>query len=128
MDSRADILVVDDDPLLREIAVEILQGAGYACRTAEDGEVALRALNEAPADLVVLDVIMPNKEGIETLREIRRLWPATRVIMISAGARVMTADSLLHTAKALGAHATVIKPIREAEFLPLVESVLAEQP
>ena len=126
MPEDVNILVVDDDPLLREIAVEMLRNAGYRCRTAEDGDVAVRRLHQAPADLVVLDVIMPNREGIETLREIRRLWPATRVIMISSGARVMPADSLLKTAMALGADAAVIKPLREAEFIPLVARLLAE--
>jgi CheY-like chemotaxis protein len=128
MAGQADILIVDDDPLQREILSEMLAGAGYACRTAEDGEVAIERLSEAPADLVVLDMLMPNKEGIETLREIRRRWPATRVVMVSTGTRVMPAHSLLHAATSLGADAGVAKPLRAADFLPLVADLLSGRP
>lgn len=128
MSERRSVLVVDDDPLMREIVGEMLETAGYACRKAVDGVDAIARLVEAAADLVVLDVLMPNKEGIETLREIRERWPATRVIMISAGARVMPAGSLLKAASALGADATAAKPLTAATFLPIVGAVMAGAP
>jgi DNA-binding response OmpR family regulator len=119
------ILVVDDDPLQREILAEMLQQAGYVCRTAEDGDVAIACLREAPSDLVVLDMIMPNREGIETLRDIRAGWPDAKVMMISAGTRVMTAGKLLETAAALGADAVFAKPLRADIFLPEVVRLLS---
>jgi CheY-like chemotaxis protein len=124
---QGSVLIVDDDPLQREIGAELLIGAGYACRVAEDGDVALRRLAEGPADVVVLDMIMPNREGIETLSEIRRRWPKIRVVMISAGTRVMTAGSLLETASALGADAVLAKPLRAETFLPLIAQMFADQ-
>lgn len=122
------VLVVDDDPLLREIAVEMLSTDGYPCAAAEDGDVAIAMMSARPADLVVLDMIMPNREGLETLGVIKTRWPATTVIMISAGTRAMMAGDLLTTAKALGADAVMHKPLQAAAFLALVERTLARRP
>jgi DNA-binding response OmpR family regulator len=119
------VLVVDDDPIAREMASETLISAGYACATAEDGDVALVALGAQPADLVILDMIMPNKEGIETLGEIKRRWPATRVIMVSGGTRAMQPQTLLGMASSLGADATMLKPLWGERLLDLVRRVLA---
>ena len=126
MPSKPAILVVDDDPILREIASQMLAAHGYGCRLAEDGEIALAALRSAPADLVVLDMIMPNKEGIETLREIKREWPHIAVLMISAGTRAMAAPSLLSMAMALGADAVIEKPLYEETFIAAVRRALKE--
>ena len=123
-----EVLVVDDDPIAREIAAEALGTAGYPCRCAEDGAVGIRAMEARPAQLVLLDVVMPNKEGIETLREIKQRWPATRVIMMSAGTRVMQINDLLGLASSLGADATMSKPVRAEPMLALVENVLNSAP
>jgi DNA-binding response OmpR family regulator len=122
------VLAVDDDPIMREILLDMLRDEGYAADSAADGDLALQALRARPADLVVLDMIMPNKEGIETLREIKRLWPTTAVIMISAGTRAMGADPLLKTALALGADATLTKPLWRESFVATVASILARAP
>ena len=120
---RPSVLVVDDDPIAREIAMEALVSAGYPCRCAEDGEFGIAAMEARPADLVLLDVVMPNKEGIETLREIKQRWPSTIVIMMSAGTRVMPSQGLLGIASSLGADATMPKPVRPGPLLALVEAV-----
>lgn len=126
MAGEPSILVVDDDPILREIAAEMLRAHGYACAVAEDGAIAIAALADTPADLVVLDMIMPNKEGIETLREIKTRWPAIRVVMISAGTPTMTAQALLNMARALGADAVIEKPLFEASFIRVIGQVLGK--
>ena len=123
--SRIPVLVVDDDPIMREILSELLGSEGYDVAVAEDGEIAIAWLEKHTAALVVLDMIMPNKEGIETLMEIKKRWPATRVMMISAGTRAMQADPLLHTALSLGADDAVSKPIQSVGFLARVASLLA---
>lgn len=124
MKAPVEILVVDDDPIAREIAGEALGSAGYPYRCAEDGVLGIAAMEARPAQLVLLDVVMPNKEGIETLREIKQRWPTTQVIMMSAGTRVMQIKDLLNLAASLGADATMAKPVRAEPLLALVETVL----
>jgi DNA-binding response OmpR family regulator len=126
MTPTASVLVVDDDPLLLEIATELLRSRGYDCDVAQDGEIAIQSLNRKPVDLVVLDVIMPNKEGIEVLLDIKRFWPSTRVLMISGGARMIPAGPLLDMAKALGADAVLAKPLLAEEFLATVDGLLRQ--
>lgn len=117
------VLVADDDPIQRAIVSELLDLAGYDCEEAEDGEEALEALRRRPADLVVLDMLMPGKDGIEVLIEIRKAWPETRVLTISAGG-LMSPGQLLHLAEGLGADATMTKPLRRGEFVGAVRELL----
>lgn len=121
------ILIVDDDPLLRLIASEMLRGAGYAVAEAEDGDVAIRHLERHEVDLAVLDLLMPNKEGVETIKEIKQRWPQVRIIAISSGGR-MDVGYLLPLAKAMGADAVYKKPLTAEPFLQMVESALQDAP
>jgi CheY-like chemotaxis protein len=120
------ILIVDDDPILRAIACEVLTRAGHHCAEAEDGEIAIELLAKMPADLILLDMIMPNKEGIETLMEIKARWPGTAVIAMSAGTPSMAPDQLLRMAKVFGADATMLKPVQAERLLDLVRQVLTQ--
>lgn len=121
------ILIVDDDPLLRLIASEMLRGAGYVVAEAEDGDVAIRHLEQHAVDLAVLDLLMPNKEGVETIKEIKQRWPQVRIIAISSGGR-LDANYLLPLAKAMGADAVYKKPLTAEPFLQMVESALHDAP
>lgn len=121
------ILIVDDDPLLRMIASEMLSGAGYAVAEAEDGDVAIRILEQRPVDLAVLDLLMPNKEGVETIKEIKQRWPHVRIIAISSGGR-LDPNYLLPLAKAMGADAVFRKPLTAEPFLNMVEQALRDAP
>jgi len=120
----ARVLIVDDDPLCRAIAAEALTSAGHDCEEAEDGEIALTRLRAAPVDLVVTDLLMPNKEGLETIIEIRRTWPQTRIIAMSGGSGHAGPEQLLGMAERLGANATLAKPVRAAPLLEAVRRVL----
>lgn len=119
------ILVVDDDPILRAFAVDMLVRAGHDCAEAADGEIAVEWLERNTADLVVTDMFMPNKDGLEILREIRARWPKTKVIGVSAGWAEIKADDILRVAHRLGADAVTGKPLDEAKFLGLVAAALA---
>ena len=121
----ATILVIDDDPLLRAIAGEILGGAGYQVIEAEDGAAGLEMLDVAPADLIITDMLMPEMDGVEAIMAIRRKRPGTPIIAISAGAKHQPAGDLLRLAVALGADASLSKPLRQGELLALVERLLA---
>ncbi|HEY9217488.1 MAG TPA: response regulator [Phenylobacterium sp.] len=117
------ILVADDDPIQRAIVCELLDLAGLACDEAADGEEALEHLSRRPADLVILDMLMPTKDGIEVLMRIKRDWPSTRVLTISAGG-LMSPGQLLRLSEGLGADATMAKPLRRGDFLAAVRQLL----
>lgn len=127
MAQSARVVVADDDPIQRAILAELLGSAGFACEEASDGDEALVVLGRQPADLVVLDMLMPSRDGIEVLTEIKRRWPQTRVLTISAGG-LMSPDQLLHLSRGLGADATMAKPLRRAEFLAAVSDLLTRPP
>jgi CheY-like chemotaxis protein len=120
----ARILIVDDDPILRAVAVEILTQAGHVCAEAGDGELAVEWLERNRADLVVTDMFMPRKDGLEVLREIKAHWPAIKVIGISAGWNDFKAADILRMAGLMGADAVTGKPLDAAKFSALVEEVL----
>ena len=119
----AHVLVVDDDPLFREIAAEILIQDGHTVDQAENGEAA-RQVARRP-DLAVVDMLMPERDGIETIGDFMRRWPGVKLIAVSSGGRGLGPDLLLRTAEAMGAHATMAKPLRPEIFLRLVRSLLA---
>lgn len=121
----ARILVIDDDPILRAFAVDMLARAGHDCAEAPDGEAGLIWLGGHSADLVVTDMFMPNKDGLETVQEIKRRWPTVRTIGISAGWNDFKADDILRMAQRLGADAVTGKPLDEQTFVALAAEVLA---
>ena len=116
------ILLVDDDRRFREVQKQLLLRAGYRVTTADNGNDAIRML-EDPQDVTVavIDLIMPVREGLETIPEIRRRWPEIRIVAISGGGRINPAD-YLQVAHMLGADRALAKPYRFAQL----ESVILE--
>jgi CheY-like chemotaxis protein len=121
------ILIIDDDPLLREVAVELLSDAGHDCAVAEDGRQGLAVLQARPVDLVLLDMIMPVMDGVETLGQIKARWPDLPVVVMSAGTRTMAMQSLLRLAASLGADEVLQKPLRGETLLPLATRLMGLQ-
>lgn len=117
------ILVVDDDEQVRTMLRMTLEAAGYDADEAEDGRQAIRRQREKPADLVITDLIMPEKEGLETIMDLRREWPETKIIAISGGGRIVPTDFLWH-AKRLGAAEVFQKPIDRKKLLGAVSSLI----
>lgn len=118
------IVIVDDDPTVRLIATELLRQEDHVVVEADDGEEALKVIGSMAVDLVVLDMLMPNKDGLETIVELRRSWPHIRILAISSGGRV-GADQLLRTAMVLGADDTLVKPLRLETFTRSVSRLLS---
>jgi CheY-like chemotaxis protein len=118
------ILIVDDDPTVRLIAGELLRGDDHAIVEAEDGDEALRIVGVMAVDLVVLDMLMPNKDGLETIVELRKRQPDIRILAISSGG-VMDRSLLLRTAMAIGADESLQKPLRLETFADTVTRLLA---
>lgn len=119
------IVVVDDDPTIQMIAAELLRDGNHAVVAAADGDEALRVLAAMPADLVVMDMLMPNKDGLETIIEARKLYPDLRILAISSGGRVGVGD-LLRMARLFGADETYVKPLRLDTFAGTIERMLSE--
>lgn len=120
----ARVLVMDDEEDLRRVLVRVLEGAGHEACQAANGADGLREVKAHPVDLVVTDLVMPEMDGLEFMRELGRLRPGTRVIAISGGG-VWDKASLLAVADMLGAVKTLSKPFELDEFRKLVDEVLA---
>lgn len=113
------VLIIDDDALVRSALCRILQRGGYEVIAASTGVEGLRLFAERRPRLVITDVIMPDKDGIETMREMRAAAPETPIIAVSGGGRIGNAD-LLRMARGLGADAILAKPFEPAQLLELV--------
>lgn len=116
----ARILVIDDEELARFTIREILETAGHDVTEARDGEegIAFQAAN--PFDLIITDIIMPRKEGVETIIELKRDHPNLRIIAISGGGRTRNLD-FLKLAEEYGADKVLPKPFSEDELLAAVK-------
>jgi len=81
----ARVLLIDDDPLVRNILRQILELDGHMVVDAANGAVAMQRWSEQPADLIVTDILMPEKDGLEVIRELRRQCPQLKVIAVDHG-------------------------------------------
>jgi DNA-binding response OmpR family regulator len=121
----ASVLVIDDDRTFCETLGESLAQAGHEVRTAYDGAAGVAEFAREPADVVILDVIMPGKmEGVETMIELGDLKPGVPVVVISGGG-TGEPEGYLSSAKALGAAATLAKPFDRAALLAVIADLTA---
>ena len=121
--ARPSVLIVDDDyELLRQLGAAFL-AAGFDTSVAPDGEVALKIFRDRQPDLVVTDLIMPTREGIETIMALRASQQPARIIAISGGYRVGPGE-FLNMAKMLGADAVLPKPFRPSRLVDLAHELL----
>lgn len=122
----ARILVIEDDVEVRELLRQILEHVGYEVDEAGDGEEGIKRYREKQADLIITDIIMPKKEGIETITDLKVEFPDVKVIAISGGGR-LGPEPYLEVAKGFGANTIIMKPFSTAEILDAVQELL-EQP
>jgi DNA-binding response OmpR family regulator len=122
--SSSRVLVADDEPAIRRLISTALGRAGFEVDTAEDGGAVIRRMEAGDRyDLVLLDLIMPGKEGIETMLEIRRRWPRCKLMAMSGGGRIGVRQ-VLDLASALGSDRTLAKPFTPAEVVSQVRAAL----
>jgi|HubBroStandDraft_6_1064221.scaffolds.fasta_scaffold1363473_2 CheY-like chemotaxis protein len=112
----ASILLVDDDELFRAVVCPALRAADHAVEEAVDGAQALRLLKAETPDILITDIFMPNRDGIELIAAVRQAHPAVRIMAISARQNLGMVD-LLNLAERLGAHATLAKPFTTEQLL-----------
>ena len=120
----AHILVIDDVKFVRDLLRQFLTKAGHEVTEADDGITAEALYSDRPADLVICDLVMPNRDGLETLRELRRLNSRAKVIMISGGVPENNADNIT-AARDLGTVAFLAKPFTRARLLEVVDAALS---
>ena len=119
----ATIMLVDDDDQVRMLSKIDLEDAGYRFVSADSGKHALRLLQhrEVEVDLILVDIIMPDMDGLELIPVLRKTRPATKIIAITAGSGEM---NYLDVAKHFGAHDTLKKPFTRQALLDAVASQL----
>ncbi|MGH7126036.1 MAG: response regulator [Stellaceae bacterium] len=120
----ATILVVDDDEPVRDSLRIVLERVNHKVVLAENGDEAVRCYASSRPDIVITDLLLPDKDGIEIVREIRRIDPSARIIAMSGGGE--TAESRLDAlTKEFGALETLSKPFRLAQILAAIERALS---
>lgn len=119
----ARILVIDDDELMRGMLSRTLEKMGHLVVTAGDGGEGLRIYDPEDFDVVFTDLVMPGVEGLETLRELRRVNPGVKVVAMSGGGRGSAKD-YLQVAQMLGATCVLTKPFSNAALVEVLASVL----
>jgi len=117
------LIVIDDDDDVREIIKTFLKDRGFEIFLSENGEEGLAFQKEINADLVITDIVMPKKEGIQTILELRRDYPNLKIIAISGGG-FHSANDNLEIAQNFGANAILPKPFKQNELIEIVDKVI----
>jgi CheY-like chemotaxis protein len=126
MSTNPDILVIEDDPIMREALVDWLQAAGYGVRVAADGTAGLAAVKLAPPALVVTDIHLPGTNGATVISEVKQRFPQVAIIAISGlfnSGRGVDAEAAI----ALGAARALAKPFKRAELLRALAELLGHR-
>jgi DNA-binding response OmpR family regulator len=118
------ILVIDDEEQICEMLHKKLESSGYEVEEAPNGKVGLKLFRENPFDLVITDIFMPEKEGLETIRELRKDFPELKIIAITGGYS-SGPDELLNVARMLGANRTFPKPFKLKEIVETINELFA---
>ncbi len=119
----ARILIIDDESQIRSMLRLMLERVGYEVIEAADGMEGIRQYRDNPADLIITDLIMPNKDGIGMIIELKKEFPQVKIIAMSGGG-VNRPEGYLDGAKKLGAARTLTKPIDRDEMLNAVKETL----
>ena len=121
----ARILIIDDESQIRSMLRLMLERVGYEIAEAPDGIEGIRRYRENPADLIITDLIMPNKDGIGMIIDLKKEFPKVKIIAMSGGG-VNRPEGYLDGAKKLGATRTLTKPIDREEMLKAVKETLKD--
>ncbi len=117
------ILVVDDEEVMRELIRDILEDAGYDVLTASDGNEALALFKKNNVDVVLTDLIMPNKDGEEVVQELRKINPDAKIIVMSGGGQISGEDHI-QLLEDLDVQHAIVKPINAKQLLKDIEEML----
>jgi CheY-like chemotaxis protein len=118
------VLVVDDEEVVRDLFRDVLESAGYEVGQASNGREALAEARAQRFDLVLTDLVMPEQEGIETIRELRAQFPGLKIVAVSGAFE----GRLLKVGQKMGADAALAKPVSPEDLLTCVQGLLKHQP
>ncbi len=119
----ASILVIDDEPQMRSMLRLVLERAGHSVHDAPNGKAGAVVFRQNKFDLTITDILMPEREGIETISELKQIAPHTKIIAISGGGRTKNFD-FLKVARKMGADRTLAKPFRPQELVDMIDDLL----
>lgn len=119
-----EILIVDDEEQIRTALKHMLEKEGYTVREASNGDVALRLHREKQADLIVTDIIMPEKEGLGTILELKNEFPGAKIFAMSGGGK-NSPEQYLRMAKGFGVDKIFVKPFSREELVSAVKEILS---
>ena len=120
------ILVIDDDVQVRQMLRQMLDRQGYEVVDAQDGEEGIRLHRDKPADLLITDIIMPGKDGVETIFEFWNDFPDVKIIAISGKRKGIKAQNYLSYVNPLGISRMFIKPFDPKELLEAIQELLSD--
>ena len=121
------LLVIDDDNLVRAALTDMLQTAGFEVVTASNGRLGLELLDTTTVDAIITDILMPEQEGLETIREARQRFPDIRILAISGGGAGGGETQLLRFAESFGADQTLPKPFTGSQLVAAVRALLSNR-
>ena len=121
----ARILIIDDEPQIRSMLTLMLEREGYEVVEASDGVAGIKIYRQNPVDLIITDLIMPNKDGIGMIIDLKKEFPDVKIIAMSGGG-LNKPEGYLKGAKKLGAACTLTKPIDREEMLRAVKNTMKE--
>jgi CheY-like chemotaxis protein len=119
------VLVVDDNLALRGIVSALLRAEGHAPLSVANGDEALEALRREPVDVILTDILMPRKDGLEFIEEVRGSLPSVPIVAFSGGGHWRQGDYGLKAAKSLGANVVIRKPFDRQELLEAIETAVS---
>jgi DNA-binding response OmpR family regulator len=117
------ILVIDDEPLLRSTVVTILTREGFSVEEASDGAAGIAMFHKNPPDVVITDIFMPNRDGIEVIKELKRSYPRTKIIAMTGGGQTRMME-IASAANLLGADHILHKPFERESLLAAMHAAL----
>lgn len=120
------ILLIDDDVQFNKMVCLILNQAGYAVRSAADGNAGMKLFRQERPDLVITDLYMPEKEGMETIMELRAVDNTLKILVMSGGSPHLHLAEMFKVAELFGANAMLAKPFDIDLFLRTVSGLLGE--
>jgi CheY-like chemotaxis protein len=123
LDQEIKVCVIDDDDLVRQAVTSLLQSQGLEVIVASDGDAAMAVIGNQPPALIITDIMMPNRDGIEIVRDAKRRFPNTPILVMS-GSSIAGDIDYLQLARKLGADAHIKKPFDHAAFLGCVNALL----
>lgn len=118
------IIVADDVAEILRLVGQFLEGLGHTISYASSGTEVIRLLARQACDLAIVDVLMPDGDGLDVVFAVKRSYPSTRVLAISGGGKYMVAGECLRVAKGVGAEGILLKPFNRAQLLAAIDAVM----